>query len=173
VSSSRWAVLALVLAAGCRPALSDGDAGGLVRRYCERVVEAYRASDAELVAPLVGDAHAKKLTGLIGVKRDMDVVLDAKLLELALERVERSGDGVLVFTRERWRYVDRSVGSGEPAGPVSNDAYRLRYRLGREKDRWVVREIDFVEPPVVERGPEPAPALDARKLHGLPPRVDE
>jgi hypothetical protein len=165
-----WIAAALALACGCRGGLSDADAEALVRRYCDKVVEAYRTSDVEVVAALVSERQAKKLTGLIGVKRDVDVVLDAKLLELALQGVARSGDEVHVVTRERWQYQDRAIGSGAPAGPVSNDRYHLRYHLGREKERWVVREIAFVDPPIVERGPEPGPVFDPRSLHGLPPR---
>jgi hypothetical protein len=167
------AAATLVVLSACRSGgLRDADAEKVVRRYCEKVVEAYRTSDAEIMDPLVGDAQGKKLTALIGAKRDMGVVLDAVLHELALEKVERSGDEVLVVTRERWEYRDRAIGSGEQAGPSSNDRYQLRYHLGPRKDGWIVNAIEFVEPPVVERGPEPLPGADPRQMHGLAPRAD-
>jgi hypothetical protein len=156
-----------LFAAGCHR-FSDADAQKVVTTYITRLVEAYRASDAEITAPVVSDRQALKLTGLIGVKRDADLNLDADLLELAFERTERKGKQVLVETRERWHYRDRQIGTGKQVGDESTDAYHLRYHLAREKDRWVVDEIEFIDPPQVGRKSAPM-AIDPRILHGLPP----
>jgi hypothetical protein len=159
------AALLLALSA-CRSGVSEAEAERLVRRYCERIVEAYRTSDAELVEPLVSPEQATKLAGLIGVKRDTGVVLDATLHELAVERVEPSGDDLLVVTRERWEYRDRKLGSGEPAGPASNDRYRVRYTFAPAKERRVLRRVEFVDPPVIDRGPEASPWVRPPGSHG-------
>ena len=161
------AALVALAAAGCHR-FSDADAQKLVTTYITRLVEAYRASDAEITAPVVSDRQALKLTGLIGVKRDADLNLDAELLDLKFERLERKGDAVLVETRERWHYRDRQIGTGKQVGEESTDAYHLRYHLAREKDRWVVDEIEFIDAPQVGRKSAPM-ALDPRVLHGLPP----
>ncbi len=160
------AVLALV--AGCRRP-SDAEAREVVRTYVARVADAYRASDAELAAPAASDREAMKLTALIGVKRDAGVNLDARLVELAFGGVERKGGEVVVETRERWSYRDLRIGSGAQVGEASDDAYHLRYRLARERERWVVDRVEFVEPPQVGRRAAPLP-VDPRALHGLPPR---
>jgi hypothetical protein len=120
---------------------------------------------------VVSDRQGLKLTGLIGVKRDADLNLDAQLLELRLVKVERKGKEVLVETRERWHYRDLQIGTGKQMGDESTDAYHLRYHLAREKDRWVVDQIDFVDPPQVGRKAAPM-AIDTRVLHGLPPKEE-
>ena len=164
------ALAAALAGAGCHR-FSDADAQKLVTTYITRLIEAYRASDAEITAPVVSDRQALKLTGLIGVKRDADLNLDAELLDLKFERSERKGDAVVVETRERWHYRDRQIGTGKQVGEESTDVYHLRYHLAREKERWVVDHIEFVEPPQVGRKTAPM-AIDPRILHGLPPREE-
>lgn len=160
---------AFALAASGCGGLDDGAARKLVQAYLSRVIEAYRISDAELAAPVASDREVRKLTGLIGVKRDSDLNLDAQLLEIQFERIERPGKQVRVYTRERWRYRDLQIGTGKQVGEESTDSYRLCYVLGREGGRWVVEETSFVEPPVVGRKVIPM-TTDARVLHGLPPK---
>ena len=164
------AAAAALLVAGCG-GLSDAEAEQLVRTYLTRIVEAYRASDAEIAAPVAGEKEALKLTGLIGVKRDGDLNLDAQLLEIRFERFERRGREVLVDTRERWHYRDLRIGTGKQVGEDSTDAYHLRYHLAREKDRWVVERLEFLERPDVGRKTAPM-AIDTRVLHGLPPKEE-
>jgi hypothetical protein len=166
------AALALALGAGGCRRFSDADAQKLVTTYITRLVEAYRASDAEITAPVVSDRQALKLTGLIGVKRDGNLNLDAQLLDLEFEGFERKGEQVLVETRERWRYRDLQIGTGKQVGDESTDAYHLRYHLAREKERWVVDQIEFVDPPQVGRKAAPM-AMDPRVMHGLPPKDEE
>jgi hypothetical protein len=158
---------ALVLA-GCNR-LSEADAEKLVRTYITRVTEAYRASDAEITAPVVSDRQALKLTGLIGVKRDANQNLHAQLLEVRFDGIQRKGKEVLVETHERWHYRDLEIGSGKQVGEDSTDAYHLRYHLAREKERWIVDQIEFVDPPQVGRKAAPL-AVDPRVMHGLPPK---
>jgi hypothetical protein len=169
VRTSRLSLVAAcaLAAAACHRA-SDADAERLVRAYLTRLVEAYRASDAEIAAPVVSEREATKLTGLIGVKRDADLTLDAELLEIAFDRFERKGSEVVVETRERWRYRDRRIGTGKQVGDESYDAYRMRYHLAHEKGRWVVDRLEFAEPPQIGRKSAPM-AVDPRILHGLPP----
>ena len=80
---------AALVVAGCRDGGKE-EAEQAVRTYVARVIDAYRTSDASLVDPLVGDQQGTKLLGLIGVKRDAGVVLDARLLELEFTRAARS-----------------------------------------------------------------------------------
>jgi hypothetical protein len=162
------AAVAALVVSGCSR-VSDADAEKLIRSYITRLTEAYRASDAEIAAPVVSDREAVKLTGLIGVKRDADLNLDAQLLEIRFERFERKGKEVLVETHERWHYRDLHIGSGKQVGEESTDAYHLRYHLAREKDRWVVDQVEFVDPPQVGRKAAPV-AVDPRIMHGLPPK---
>lgn len=170
---SRNALVAagLVLAAACR-GFSDADAEKLVRTYIQRLIEAYRASDAQVVDPVVSDRQGLKLTGLVGVKRDADLNMEAKLLEIEFLGTRRDGGAVLVETRERWHYRDLQIGTGQQVGEESTDAYHLRYRLAQEKGRWVVDQIEFASPPEVGRKAAPM-TIDPRVLHGLPPKGAE
>lgn len=164
----------LLLVAVAIAALASCKGGGkaeaeqAVRTYLARLADAYRTSDASLVDPLVSEAQGLKLVGLIGVKRDAGVVLDAKLLDLQFTRVEREGNQWVLETRERWYYKDRKIGSGEQVGQDSTDAYSMRYRFSRKDDRLVLEDLAFVGQPVVGRSVAPMP-VDSRVLHGLPP----
>ncbi len=165
----RWGRAALpglsLLLAACG-GLSRGDAIQLVKDYDQRLVAAYRAGDERLVDEVVGDEEGKKLVGLIGVKLDMGVSLDAKLLSFEPVTVERRGDRVEVVADERWYYQDRRIGSGERVGPDSTDHYLVRYVLTRPKKRWVVDHVEFVKPPEVGRT-EALNRASPSSFHGL------
>ena len=155
------------LAAGCRE-LPNRRAEAVVRKYNEKLIEAYRVGDERLVEGLVGDAEAKKILGLVGVKTDMGITLDAALMEFRVTGVQRPGpDAVDVLTEERWHYRDRRIGSGETVGAESDDHYFMRYALRKEGKSWVVFKVAFERPPVVGRTAAPNQA-PPRIFHGMP-----
>ena len=169
-SSAAAAVLGVAaltgLMAGCRE-LPDRRAGALVRRYNEKLIEAYRTGDERIVEGLVGDAEAKKILGLIGVKTDMGITLDATLTEFRVTGVERAGpEAVDVLTEERWHYRDRRIGSGETVGEESDDRYVMRYALRKAGKSWVVFRVAFERPPEVGRTSAPNVA-PPRVFHGM------
>lgn len=143
------AVLALPLLA-CRP-MSRDEAVRLVETYNRAVIEALRTGDARLIEPVTGQVEGRKLTGLIGVKIDQGVTMDAALLDLRIIDVEYGREEVVVSTEERWHYLERRIGSGEQVGPDSRDHYFMRYHLRRPEKRWVVDRIEYAKPPEVGR----------------------
>lgn len=163
---ARAAVVVALAGAACGGGRDDARAGALVRAYNDRVVLAYRAADPQLVEEVAGPEEAKRLTGLIGVKLDQGLTLDAILLELEVRGVARRDGEVLVSTRERWAWTERRVGSGDAVGAPSEDRYELRYRLGRAGGRWKVLGVEFAAPPQVGRARAHAGA-PARVVHGV------
>jgi hypothetical protein len=153
------ASLVLALAAACGEGLSVREAVQTVRRYMSATTDAYRAGDASGVSAVAGLAEAKRLAALVGTKGDMGLTMDAVLLDLQVERVEPAGEGVRVDTRERWRWRDLRIGTGEQVGPTALDRYHLRYQLARVDRRWLVSSVEFLEPPQTDRmEPARAPA---------------
>ncbi len=144
------AAAALAACAGCKPGV-EGQATGLVERYNAALIEAYRSGDPRLVEGLVSDAEAKKVTGLIGVKYDSGITLDAQLQQFEVTAVEKRSGGVEVRTREHWHYVDRRIGTGVQVGPASDDRYEVAYHLWLANERWVVGELEFTAEPQVGR----------------------
>jgi hypothetical protein len=165
------ALVVLPLATGCNQE-TEKEGKAAVLRYVDQLARAYRASDAEIVDPLLDDAQGIKVTGLIGVKQDMGLVLDATLLEIKFDRIVRDGPALIVETREKWRYLDRRIGSGAQVGKESFDAYAMRYRFEKKKDKLLLVDLTFIEPPQVGRA-DPAYRLDVQTAHGAPPSRDE
>ncbi len=160
---------ALVLLALALPAcqkVSPAEAERLVERYNRAVAEAYRRGDITLVDGVVGPAEGKRLTGLIGVRLDMSMTLDADLLSLEVTGVEQIEGELRIRTQESWRYRDRRIGSGEQVGEESLDFYDMLYILRRLDGEWVVDETRFASPPQVGRTTTPWGA-DPRILHGV------
>lgn len=135
--------------------VSMNQARQLVERYNQVVSEAYRRSDVRLIDPVVGINEGRKLTGLIGVRQDLGLGLDAELLTLDITGVEQSGDELRVRTEERWQYKDVKLANGEPVGEASHDSYAMLYLFKREPQGWFVDEIQFTSPPQVERTQTP------------------
>jgi hypothetical protein len=164
-------LLAGTALAGCRD-LADHRAEALVRTYNERLIDAYRVGDERIIEGLVGDEEAKKILGLIGVKTDMGITLDAALTEFRFAGTVRPAPGTLeVLTEERWHYRDRRIGTGETVGQESDDHYFMRYTLARSRGSWVVSKVAFERPPEVGRSAAPNQA-PSRILHGMPGPVD-
>jgi hypothetical protein len=148
------AILALfggTLLTGCRPSATE-QARTLVERYNKAVSEAYRRGDVKLIDPVVGPREGKKLTGLIGIRRDFGLALDSHLLSLEVSGVERAKDAMRVSTKERWRYRDLRLGSGAQVGDESFDSYEMLYLFTNINKAWLVDEIRFTKPPRVGRG---------------------
>jgi len=155
----------LALAAACSR-VDEAEAKGAVKAYLDKLTEAYAAGDEAIVDPHVSEAHGRKLLGTIGVKSDMGLVLESKLLAQAWEKVAKDGDAILVDTREQWAYRDVRVATGQQEGEASTDAYAIRYRLVRKGGTLVVDDVEFREAPVVGRKAAPT-AIDVRTAHGL------
>lgn len=160
-------LVGMVALAACKR-VDEEEAKGAVMRYLDKLAQAYRASDEEIVDPFVTERLGRKLTGLIGVKRDVNLVLDSTLLGIEFERFARDGDAIVVDTHERWHYRDVQIGTGAQAGEASTDEYRMRYRLVRQAGQLKVDETAFRAEPVVGRKSAPM-AIPTRKAHGLPP----
>jgi len=139
---------------GCRPS-SVQQASQLVEHYNQVVSEAYRRGDVKLADPVVGENEGKKLTGLIGVRLDLGLTLDSQLLSLEITSVEKAKDELRVTTKERWRYRDRRIGTGEQVGEESLDSYAMLYVFKRTGKAWLVDEIRFTSPPQVGRKQTP------------------
>jgi hypothetical protein len=153
-------------AAGCGKKLSSDEAVKVVERYNAALVKAYRSSDARMMEGLTGEEEGRKLTGLIGVKLDMDLYLDAELTESKVIGVSADADGAQVLTEERWHYADRRIGSGAQVAQDSRDHYFMRYSVRRgEKGQWVVAKVEFAREPTIGRTDAPNRA-DVATMHG-------
>ncbi len=157
---------AVLLASGCRRDVADADARKIVQTYLDRVIDAYRTADFQVASPVVTAREEKKLAGLIGVKADSGIALDAQLLEIQFGRIERIPGAVMVYSRERWHYRDRRIGTGEQVGDESTDLYELRYRLVLDGGKWLVDEVEFTKDPIVGRKVAPVTA-PAKVMHGV------
>jgi hypothetical protein len=147
--------LAALLGAGLvLAACGDGgrkEARRLVERYNRVVAEAYRRGDVRLIDPVVGPEEGKKIAGLIGVRTDFGLTLDAQMLSLEITGVAKKKDEMRVWTKEAWSYRDLRIGTGEQVGEASRDSYEMLYVLRPREGDWRVDEIRFASEPQVGR----------------------
>lgn len=164
-----WIFTGLILHTGCERSSLD-QARQLVERYNQVVSEAYRRGDVKLADPVVGPNEGKKLTGLIGVRLDMGITLDSQLLSLEVTGVEQAPGEMKVRTRERWRYRDLKIGTGQQVGEESLDHYEMLYLFKKTGPEWLVDGIQFTAEPQVGRKTTTW-AADVRTLHGVTPNI--
>lgn len=169
-SLARTVLLFLVCAgvamtSGC-DRVSQTQAKQLVERYNQVVSEAYRRGDVRLIDPVVGLNEGKKLTGLIGVRLDLGITLDSKLLSLEVTGVMQAKNELHISTNEKWNYRDLKIGTGEQVGQASEDNYEMIYFFTNVNKTWLVDEIKFAAPPQVGRTNVPWIA-DRGQLHGV------
>ena len=159
--------LALTLALGCGR-MSTRAANDLVAHYNEVVSEAYRKGDIRLIDSVVGlnTPDGQRLTGLIGVRSDMGLTLDAHLESLEVTGVEQIKEDLRVRTKERWRYQDLKTDTGVQVGEASVDHYEMLYHFRKLKGIWMLEETKFATPPQVGRKDVPW-SMDVRDAHGM------
>jgi hypothetical protein len=140
----------------------------LVARYNQVVSEAYRKGDILLIDEVVGlnAPDGKRLTGLIGVRKDMGIALDAHLDNLEVVGVEQLKEDLRVRTKEQWRYRDVEVATGRQVGDASVDRYEMIYHFKYTKGTWLVESTKFAAEPQVGRREVPW-SMSVRDAHGL------
>lgn len=142
----------LPLAGGCGDSRLEREAAVAVRAYNEALVVAYRTNDPRGLERVAGAHEVRRLTALIDLKHTGNLALESKVEKFALVAVHRSGpDELEVRTRERWRYWDRALKPGMPAGQVFVADLWMRWRLAREEGDWKVLEgkterSEYLEP---------------------------
>jgi hypothetical protein len=107
------------------------------------------------------------------VRLDAGLTLDAQMLSLEVTGVERAGDQMQVRTRERWKYRDRRIGTGEQVSEESLDAYEMLYVFQWVDPSWVVNEIRFMSEPQVGRQKLPFPNERPAATPGLSAAVPD
>ena len=160
-------LLTLALTLGCGRT-STREARALVARYNAVVSEAYRKGDIRLIDSVVGlnTPDGQRLTGLIGVRIDMGLTLDAHLEALEVTGVEQVKDDLRVRTKERWRYRDLKADTGVQVGEASVDHYEMRYHFRKLKGIWLLEETQFIAPPQIGRKEVPW-SMEAKDAHGM------
>ena len=148
---SRVLLCFLLAAVSACSRVGDKEAYRLVNRYNAVVCEAYRRGDVELIDSVVGPNEGEKLAGLIGVRLDAGITLDAELLSLEVKDVKQAGPELSIQTSEQWRYRNRKIGTGDQVGQESLDSYAVLYLFKRIDEQWLVDEIRFIDPPLVGR----------------------
>lgn len=161
---------ALLLLSPACGRVSQQEARTLIQTYNDVVSEAYRQNDIQLIDKVVAPncIAGKNLTGLIGVRLDMGITLDAHLDDLQIVGVTRDKEELQIRTRERWSYQDLRVGTGERVGEPSVDHYELLYLLKKTGGAWLVTETKFTREPQVGRTVTPW-QMDAKDAHAMVP----
>ena len=160
-------LLTLAFTLGCGRAATR-EARALVAHYNEVVSEAYRKGDIRLIDSVVGlnTPDGQRLTGLIGVRMDMGITLDAHLESLEVTGVEQIKEDLRIRTKERWRYRDLKADTGVQVGEASVDHYEMLYHFQKLKGIWMLEETQFTAPPQVGRKAVPW-SMEAREAHGM------
>lgn len=131
--------LTFVFLAGCGRWKEVREAEAAVRAYNEAIVVAYRTNDPRGLEDVAGPKELRKLVALIDLKRNANLMLESRIEEFEVLGVEISGAAAAtVRTRERWRYWDRALKPGIPAGQVFVADMWMTWTLGREAGRMRV-----------------------------------
>ena len=137
--------------------LPDARAEDLVRQYNRALATAFRTADPSPLKGVASEREVAKVTHLIDVKRETNMTLDSTLVDFGMQGVDRTGKKVQVRSTERWRYVNRRIGSGEPVSATTDERYMMRYDLLRDGEKWKVDETAFLSKPGNDSKPKETP----------------
>lgn len=140
VLAAAAATLSLV-PSGCAEQRQRWAAERAVRAYDEALAEAYRMSDASRMSDVAGESEMGRVQVLIDLKRSAGLVLESRIEALSVTDVRAVGpNGLVVRTRERWRYYDRPTRPGRPPEPVFVAEMEMEWDLARVRGTWRVEK---------------------------------
>ncbi len=145
------ALAAVVMAVGCAQARLRREGEAAVRAYNDALVVAYRTNDPRGLAAVATESEVRKLVALIDLKKASGLALESEMTALEVLGAERARSGMVVRTKERWRYHDRALRPGMPAGTRFVADMWMSWELVREGRTWKVRggqteRCDYLEP---------------------------
>ena len=154
MSGPRHALLLAAVVLACAPGGGDrSEVERTVRAYDDALVKAFRANDAGPLQEVATEKEAKRVSVLVDLKVADRLVLESTLERFEVLSAERFGpDGYTVRTAERWRYFDRPLDPGRPAGLRFLADMQMQYEVERASGRWRVAKVrtvssDYLEPP--------------------------
>lgn len=154
-------VLLLVVSGAC-----GGDAPSArraAREYNEALIVAYRTGNVASLRPLACDDEVRRIETLLDLKREAGLVMESSLLSWEVVSAGTTGpDGIVVETKERWRYFDRALRPGRSPGPRFLADMHMRYEMERAGRSWRVLRVRTIANEFLE----PAGKRLARKAHG-------
>jgi len=117
----------------------------LVSAYNKASIHAFRTSDFSLLGNVAGDKELRVIKVLVESKQYGGVVLESTLEKLELVSVKESGTtGMIVDTKERWRYYDRPLSPKMPPGPVFVGEMTMRYDCSKASGKWKVMKVTTI-----------------------------
>ncbi len=132
-------LLACLALAGALTGCQDDRRRGerLVRAYNDAAITAYRTGNFTPIKQVASEKEWGRVVVLVDLKTAARLVLESELQALEVTSAERTAEGHLkVGTRERWRYWDRPLTPGAPAGRVFVADMTLSYDFLGEADGW-------------------------------------
>ena len=163
--------LACLLAlAGCSPDRREAERA--VRAYNQAAILAYRTGDLSRLRQVATEKEWRKVLVLVDLKTSNGLVLESQLDSLQVTSVARPGPDLLrVVTRERWRYHDRPLQPGRPAGTVFLADMSLQYDFVRQDGKWKLDQArtlssDYLEPAGYRPSRGHGPGGERRQAHG-------
>lgn len=129
--------------AGCSGPCADAEK--LVRAYNEASINAYRTGDVTRLSLIADEKELRKIKVLLDIKRREGLVLESEMKSLEVTScTQPAQDSMTVETRERWRYFDRPIKPGIPAGKVFMADMELTYMFRRMSGAWKVGQVKAV-----------------------------
>lgn len=156
-------LLALALAACPRPK-EDAEvyaAKNAVVRYNQGLVEAYRASRADLLAQVATESEVSRVAAVIAGLASRGQYMEARQTAYEVKRTEllRAPDGGVggarVRAEETWTYEHRALAARDAPSEVKTASYRLSYLLERREQGWVVGQVLDQDHPLAGSGSGP------------------
>ncbi|AVX21379.1 hypothetical protein SAMN02745885_00645 [Carboxydocella sporoproducens DSM 16521] len=138
-------LLIVLILSGC----SRGEKAYLetVKDYNETLAIALLRPQPELMTRIATAKEQSRILTYILYWQQKKKVIENQLLELKLEKTEKSQDMVVVFTSEKWRYRHLDTVTRKAVDDWRQGEYRVKYYLTPVKGdkRWLVDRVEILE----------------------------
>jgi len=118
-----------------------------VVRYNQGLVEAFRASRADLLTQVATENEVSRVSALIAGLATRGQYMEARQTAFEVKHTEvlRAPDGGVAGAKvdadETWAYEHRALAARDAPSEVKTASYRLSYLLERKEQGWLVGQV--------------------------------
>ncbi len=162
--------LSVLALAACQRAREDPEAyaaRNAVIRFNQRLVEAYRASRAELMSDVADADEVSRAAATISGLLSQGLYMEARQTSFQVERTsiargEQRPVSAEMEVLETWEYEHRALGARDVPSPKKKVTYKLAYQLRKtDAGGWIVAEVIDREHPRPPRATTSGPGFGA------------
>ncbi len=122
----------------------DANIRSTIVSYNKGIIEASKTGKTDHMLAFANEDIVKKFYLWVKSWHDNNLFMDADIIDINFNKIEIDGDKSSVITDEKWIYKYIDIKIRKEVLKKTNIAYKMKYILAKEKERWIIQKIDVL-----------------------------